>query len=98
MKIDKLHFRNNFIGVLQLYFIIIFFCYLINLKLCFRYYILLFLFSLNMCILFSYISKRIKPGEFKLIILNNRDEYHHRASQAAKFVTDNNIYGKKLKK
>ena len=53
-----------------------------------------------MCILFSYISKRIIPGEFKLIILNNRDEFHHRASQTAKFVTENNIYGSifKMKK
>ena len=47
-----------------------------------------------MCILFSYISRRLKPGEFKLILLNNRDEYFHRAAKSASFVNENNIYGK----
>ena len=46
-----------------------------------------------MCILFSYISKRLNKNEFKLIILNNRDEYHHRPSKQAGFVEKNNVYG-----
>ncbi len=47
-----------------------------------------------MCILFSYISKLKKPGEFKLILINNRDEFFHRPSISASFVTNENIYGK----
>ena len=46
-----------------------------------------------MCILFSYISKRVRPNEFKLVILNNRDEYFFRPSAQANFVNENNIYG-----
>ena len=46
-----------------------------------------------MCILFSYISKVVKPNEFKLIILNNRDEYFFRHSKPASWVNENNIYG-----
>jgi uncharacterized protein with NRDE domain len=46
-----------------------------------------------MCILFSYISKLVKPNEFKLIILNNRDEFFFRASKPASLITENNIYG-----
>jgi uncharacterized protein with NRDE domain len=49
-----------------------------------------------MCILFSYISKLIKPGEFKLIILNNRDEYFHRPAKAASFVNEHCLYGQDL--
>ena len=47
-----------------------------------------------MCILFSYLSKRLNPNEFKLIILNNRDEFLFRPSKSASFINDNNIYGK----
>ncbi len=35
-----------------------------------------------------------KPGEFKLILINNRDEFFHRPSNSASFVTNENIYGK----
>jgi len=49
-----------------------------------------------MCILFSYVSKLIKPGEFKLIILNNRDEYFHRPAKAASFVNTHCLYGQDL--
>lgn len=49
-----------------------------------------------MCILFSYASKRICSGEFKLIILSNRDEFFNRASKPAEFITENNIYGTDL--
>lgn len=33
-----------------------------------------------------------KPGEFKLILINNRDEFFHRPSNSASFVTNENIY------
>lgn len=46
-----------------------------------------------MCILFSYVSKRLTPGEFKLIILSNRDEFFQRPSHSAKFINDSTIYG-----
>ena len=49
-----------------------------------------------MCILFSYISKLVKPNEFKLIILNNRDEFFFRACKPASYVTEDNIYGTDL--
>ena len=45
-----------------------------------------------MCILFSYLAKVARSNEFKLILLSNRDEYHHRPSKPAGFV-DHNIYG-----
>jgi hypothetical protein len=51
-----------------------------------------------MCILFSYISRRLNPDEFKLIILSNRDEYYHRPSKPANFINENNIYGKLILK
>jgi uncharacterized protein with NRDE domain len=35
----------------------------------------------------------VKPNEFKLIILNNRDEFFHRASRPASLITDHNVYG-----
>lgn len=46
-----------------------------------------------MCILFSYISKCVKPGEYKLILLSNRDEFFFRPAKAAHFITKTNIYG-----
>ena len=46
-----------------------------------------------MCILFSYISKLKKPGEFKLILINNRDEVFNRPSNSASFINNENIYG-----
>ncbi|CAF0898038.1 unnamed protein product [Brachionus calyciflorus] len=46
-----------------------------------------------MCIVFSYIAKRCNPNEYKLIILNNRDEFHFRPSKPAHYVTENSIYG-----
>jgi uncharacterized protein with NRDE domain len=46
-----------------------------------------------MCILFSYISKLVKPNEFKLIILNNRDEFFFRASRPASLINESNVYG-----
>lgn len=46
-----------------------------------------------MCIIFSYVSKRLSTAEFKLIILSNRDEYFNRPSRPAEFITQNNIYG-----
>jgi uncharacterized protein with NRDE domain len=49
-----------------------------------------------MCILFSYISKFAVPGEFKLVLINNRDEFFHRPSSVASFKNENNIYGKPL--
>lgn len=49
-----------------------------------------------MCILFSYISKIKKPGEFRLILINNRDEFFHRPCNIANFVNENNLYGKRL--
>jgi uncharacterized protein with NRDE domain len=45
-----------------------------------------------MCILFSYIARNIKPGEFKLILINNRDEFFHRPSTNATFINDTCIY------
>ena len=45
-----------------------------------------------MCILFSYISRRLNKNEFKLIILNNRDEYNIRPSKPADFINQN-VYG-----
>jgi len=45
-----------------------------------------------MCIIFSYLSKIKCPNEFKLIIINNRDEFFHRPSKMADFITDKNIY------
>lgn len=47
-----------------------------------------------MCILLSYVAKRISPGEFKLILVSNRDEYHHRPSKPANFISENVLYGK----
>lgn len=49
-----------------------------------------------MCILFSYISRAVRPNEFKLVVLSNRDEYFHRPSRAADFITEHNIYGTDL--
>lgn len=49
-----------------------------------------------MCILFSYLSKHLKKSEFKLIILNNRDEFFNRPSKPACFINKNNIYGTDL--
>lgn len=49
-----------------------------------------------MCILFSYIAKRLNPNEFKLIILNNRDEFHYRPSKPTSYVNEHSIYGMDL--
>ena len=50
-----------------------------------------------MCILLSYIARRcVNPGEFKLIILSNRDEYFHRPSKPASFVNNYCLYGQDL--
>ncbi len=49
-----------------------------------------------MCILFSYVARCVIPGEFKLIILSNRDEFFNRVSSPASFVTKTNIYGKSI--
>ncbi len=46
-----------------------------------------------MCILFSYVSKSVRSGEFKLIILSNRDEFFYRPAKAANFINSTNIYG-----
>lgn len=49
-----------------------------------------------MCILFSYVAKRLNPNEYKLIVLNNRDEFHFRPSKPAGYVTDHSVYGMDL--
>lgn len=49
-----------------------------------------------MCILFSYVARRLNSNQYKLIILNNRDEFHFRPSKPAEYVTDHSIYGMDL--
>jgi uncharacterized protein with NRDE domain len=45
-----------------------------------------------MCILFSYLAKVVKPNEFKLVLLNNRDEFFFRPSKQASFINENSLY------
>lgn len=46
-----------------------------------------------MCILFLYINPKPKVGEYKIVIVNNRDEFYFRPTKPAHFWDDGQILG-----
>ncbi len=50
-----------------------------------------------MCILFAYVNRLARNtavDKFRLILINNRDEYLFRPAVVASFIDEHNLYGK----